>query len=97
MTCSLIKRTLCRRLLVTIISIHIMILVWRVVTIMEEKDYDEIAVGLLQNLTNDLNDVQFNYVSTLSILTLLLEKGIFTEEEYKEKSELYKGMLVDIK
>lgn len=60
---------------------------------MEEKDYEIIAAKLLQDAASDLRDSEFYFLSSLTILTLLLEKGIITEEEFKGKLEGYKNTL----
>lgn len=64
---------------------------------MEDKDFELIAGGLLEDLSKGLFDEEFNFISQVTILSLLLEKGIITEEEFKEKSEVWNSYLVNIK
>lgn len=61
---------------------------------MEEKDYGLITTSMLDGLSEGLNGNQFLYTAFVSTLTLLFEKGIFTEEEYKKQYEVYKALLL---
>lgn len=64
---------------------------------MEEKDFVLIAGELLERLTKDTSDNKFIFVTLSTILALLLEKGVITEEEFTSSSEVWKGYLENFK
>lgn len=60
-------------------------------------DYRIIATELVQELNKDLDNARYFFTMETTILTLLLEKGVFTEEEFKTTAERYKSILLEDK